>query len=524
MNKKNRIQRSEVRRQGSGFRIQGAALALVAALWTVAAAAVEEPPVRELTLADCVGLALENNLDLQIEKIARDVARREVDAAKGGYDPALKLGAKRAHEETEGASAGTAAGALEILRTETDNDSYEALVSGATALGGLQYELGTRLGAADGIRQNNPFDTATGSAGLTLTQPLLKGFKTDGTRYQVAIARKQSAEAALQLESRMQDVLSQVESAWYALVLARESIRVQEDAVRLAAQLYEDNRRKVQIGAMAVLDEKQAESQAASARADLSSAKQAYAEAQNRLKTLLFADLRKVRGIDVSAAGELADAAVAVDAAASGERALELRPDVRQARLALERQGIAVQYQRNQTLPSLDLVAGYGVAASDEDDYGGAIDQMETFDEPYWSVGVALSFPLGNRAAKNRHAQSLANAEKMKLELQQLEETALVEVDNAAHAVATGLDKVKATREAREYAEEALAAEQRKLERGKSTSFVVLQLQRNLTQARNAELQALADYNQQLAALALAEGAMLERHGVAFVDPAESKP
>lgn len=487
-------------------------------------ASAEEKQIRELTLADCVGLALENNLDLKIGKTARDVARREVDAAKGGYDPALKLGAKRAHEESEGESAGTAAGALEVLRTETDSDSYEASVGGATALGGLQYELGARLGESDGIRQNNPFDTATGSAGLTLTQPLLKGFKTDGTRYQVAIARQQSAEAALQLESRMQDVLSQVESAWYALVLARESLRVQEDAVRLATQLYEDNRRKVQIGALAVLDEKQAESQAASARADLSSAKQAYAVAQNRLKTLLYADLRKVRGSDMAAAGELAAEAVAVDAAASGERALELRPDLRQARLALARQGITVQYERNQTLPSLDLVAGYGVAASDEDGYGGAVDQLESMDEPYWSAGLALSFPLGNRAAKNRHAQSLATAEKMKLELRQLEETALVEVDNAAHAVATGLDKVKATKDAREYAEEALAAEQRKLERGQSTSFVVLQLQRNLTQARNAEIQALADYNQQLAALALAEGAMLERHGVEFVDAEGGKP
>ncbi|HQN79855.1 MAG TPA: hypothetical protein PLB64_02245, partial [Kiritimatiellia bacterium] len=57
-------------------------------------------------------------------------------------------------------------------------------------------------------------------------------------------------------------------------------------------------------------------------------------------------------------------------------------------------------------------------------------------------------------------------------------------------------------------------AEQQKLARGKSTSFVVLQLQRDLTSARNTEIQALADYNRQLAALALAEGAVLERLGV----------
>ena len=104
----------------------------------------------------------------------------------------------------------------------------------------------------------------------------------------------------------------------------------------------------------------------------------------------------------------------------------------------------------------------------------------------------------------------------MKLDLRKLEETALVEVDNAAVAVATGQERVQVTKEARKYAEQALEAEQRKLASGKSTSFIVLQLQRDLTTARNAAIQALMDYNQQLSTLAVAEGAMLERHGIAF--------
>ena len=90
----------------------------------------------------------------------------------------------------------------------------------------------------------------------------------------------------------------------------------------------------------------------------------------------------------------------------------------------------------------------------------------------------------------------------------------LEEAYNAAEAVATGWEKVLATREAREYAEQALEAEQRKLDSGKSTSFVVLQLQRDLTSARNGEIAALADYNRQQSALALAEGTILERLGV----------
>ena len=173
-----------------------------------------------------------------------------------------------------------------------------------------------------------------------------------------------------------------------------------------------------------------------------------------------------------------------------------------------------MKYQKNQTLPSLDLVGGYGVAASGEESQSDVFDRMGSADEPYWTAGVTLTFPLGNRAATARRAQSLANEEKLKLQLRQLEETALVEVENAAAAVATGQEKVQATREAREYAEQALAAEQRKLASGKSTSFVVLQLQRDLTQARKSEIEALAGYNRQLSTLAQAEGAMLARHGV----------
>jgi outer membrane protein TolC len=478
-----------------------------------------EKQVRELTLGDCIGMALENNLDLKIEKITREVVKRDVAIAQGGYDPSLSLSAKRNHEETTGQSAGTASGVLEVLGSETDNDSWDASVGGATALGGLSYEVGTRLGDSSGTRDGNPFDTSTGSAGITLTQPLLKGFKTDDTRYRIASARKQSVEAVLQLENTLQGVLAQVETAWYAMIQARESIRVQEEAVRLATQLYEDNRRKVQIGALSVLDEKQAESQAASARAALSAAQRAYAEAQNQLKALVFADQRNTRELEIQTLGDLSAEPIATDPVASGNRALEIRPDVRQARMALERQGLAVDYQRNQTLPSLDLVGGYGLAASKESSYGDAIDQIGSADEPYWTAGVTLTFPLGNRAAENRHAQSLLTAQKMDLQLRQLEESVLVEVDNAVASVRTGLEQVNATREARAYAEQALAAEQRKMESGKSTSFVVLQLQRDLTQARQAEIKALADYNQQQSTLAKAEGVLFERHGIQFDEP-----
>lgn len=74
----------------------------------------------------------------------------------------------------------------------------------------------------------------------------------------------------------------------------------------------------------------------------------------------------------------------------------------------------------------------------------------------------------------------------------------------------TNFERVDTTRQARVFAESALEAEQSKLENGRSTSFFVLQLQRDLTAARSAEIQALADYNKALAQLALREGTVFE--------------
>jgi outer membrane protein TolC len=78
------------------------------------------------------------------------------------------------------------------------------------------------------------------------------------------------------------------------------------------------------------------------------------------------------------------------------------------------------------------------------------------------------------------------------------------------------LQQVQATHAARLFAEDALSAEQKKLENGKSTSFNVLQLISNLTTAKSAEIRALADYNIAVAQLALDEGSTLEENRIDF--------
>lgn len=119
---------------------------------------------------------------------------------------------------------------------------------------------------------------------------------------------------------------------------------------------------------------------------------------------------------------------------------------------------------------------------------------------------------MSNREAKNRYAQSKAEKQQSLLRLKQLEQDIMVQIDNSVKLARSEFERIDLTRKAREYAEAAVEAEQIKLANGKSTSFFVLQLQRDLTTARSAEIRSLADYNKAMAVLAQSEGTTLQRN------------
>ena len=98
--------------------------------------------------------------------------------------------------------------------------------------------------------------------------------------------------------------------------------------------------------------------------------------------------------------------------------------------------------------------------------------------------------------------------------MKKIEQDIMIQIDNAIKLAQSNYERIAATKKAREYAEAALDAEQKKLENGKSTSFFVLQLQRDLTAARSAEIRALADYNKSLSTLSKSEGTTLEKANI----------
>jgi outer membrane protein TolC len=486
-------------------------------------------PVRTLSLEQCVQMALERNLDVQIRRYDPEVSRFNVSIQYAVYEPVLGLQYSRNGEQQPG---GFDDQNRPFSGSDSDTDSFSGSINGLLPWG-MDYQLGGGLnntygdrpefqtrtnefGQIELVQVRAPFENSGGRVGaLTLRQPILRDFWIDQPRYSIALSKANLRISELALQQQLMTTVTSVENAYFNLIYAAESVIVQQKALELAERLLAENKKRVEVGAMAPLDEKQAEAEVASRRADLLTAQRAYLDQQNALKNLVTDDYGSWHGITIEPAGKLDASPYIPNLTDSWTRGLTMRPDIEQYRVDLERQDITIRYQKNQLYPQLDLVGSYGYQAGGVAEFSDAITQISDRDNPFYSIGAQFSIPLGgNRATRNNLRVARTTKAQAVLELKKLEQNVMVEIDNAVGQVRTSFQKVEATRQARIYAQAALEAEQKKLENGKSTSFQVLQLQRDLVAAASSEIRALADYNIARSRLALAEGSTLDRTGV----------
>ncbi|MCX8090151.1 MAG: TolC family protein [Verrucomicrobiae bacterium] len=477
------------------------------------------PRAQTVTLQDCIQQALEKNLELRIERYNPELSLYNLRAAYGAYDPTL--GASGQHNYSK---AGTTLfqGSIPLPGQETHTDTLNGSLGGLLPWG-MTYELSARLSDTDGTRFDfdtntlssvaRPFSTTRGTVGIDVTQPLLKNFWLNPTRLNISTLKNRVQWSEAALRQRIMDLITRVEFAYYDLIAAREQVKVQQQAVQLAERLLEENRKRVQVGTMAPLDEQQAEAQAAARRADLIAAQRNAAVAENALKQLLTDNFAELSAVSFEPSEPLDAPRELFDLQDSWSKALNLRPELQQARLDLERQGIQVKINRNALYPQIDLRVGGGYAGS-RNEFSGVFGDIERLEQPFYYFGGQMSYPLGNRTARNQYRASKAQWDVAQLALKKLEQDIMIQVDNDIKLAQANYERVAATRKAREYAEAALAAEQKKLESGKSTTFFVLRLQSDLTAAQSDEIAALVQYRRALAQLARDEGTTLERHGI----------
>ncbi len=511
------------------MRVPAVLCALAAASGIAFAQPTNTTAVRPLTLEDCLQVALEHNLDIKIQRYNPELMRYALSTAKWAYDPALSMSGGHSYAQEPGGIAAFQGALVPYAGNVSDANTFSAALSGQLPYGGPSYSVGTSMSDTYGFSTRLitnalgelvpiqvPFETADARMGFfQLRQPVLRNFWIDGARLAIVLNEKNLRISEVQLRGQIMQTITAVESAYYNLIYSQEDVEVQRAGLKLAERLLEENRKRVQVGALAPLDEKQAEAQAAGSRATLLAALGTEDTTQRVLKNMLSDDYSQWKDTRIQPMEKLVAVPEKFDLQESWRRGITQRPELLQQQLSLEKQGYQVKYSKNQILPQLDVVGTAGWKGS-SGNFDTALDQVGGRDNPFWSVGGELTMPLFNRAAVNTYRAAKATRDQMALEFKQAQQGVLIQIENDIATARTDFQRVQATREARIYAQEALSAEEKKLASGKSTSFEVLRLQRDLTTASSAEIRALADYNIDLATLALHEGNTLERRKVSI--------
>jgi outer membrane protein TolC len=480
-----------------------------------ASAGAVQPVVQGTPLAidDAVKMALENNLGIQIERLNPQIQVLGISRAVSAYAPTLFSTLSRRNQTappTDFLSSG-----VEVVTA----GSF-ATTGGVQQLlkwGGASYQVSIDGTRATSNASHTVFSPQLGSDfNAAYTQPLLRNFKIDATRQQLALSQNQAQSADIQLQQRVTQTARNVRAAYYQLIGAISGLDVAQQSLDVARVALKNNQTRVEVGTMAQIDIVSAEAEVASNEEGVIIAQAAIETAQDQLRTLVMnpnqSDFWSARFVP-SELPTLVPREINIDAAI--KNALQNRTDIREFKKNMENTDINMAYARNQKLPAVDLTARYGLTGvagiqnlySDSGSsiigqtvrtFGDALHDVFGNDFKTWSFGVNVSYPLGTSTADAAFAQLKLQKQQDGQNLDNLEMAVTTQVRQAGRDVNTNLRRVEATRRARELAEQKLTADNKRFAVGLAQTFEVLQSQRDLSRARQSELNAIIDYNRSL--------------------------
>ena len=473
----------------------------------VAADPVSRPSVLHLRLDSAVRMALAKNFSIEAQRIEPRIARERLSGQLGQFDPRFLLSASAAENRQR---AGLIAGRRAPFDILGQNRSLRTSLGGLTPWG-LSYDVGLGINSVSG--NSYPFgEEYSANAGLSVVQPLLRGFGTDANLAQVRIARTNILVSEWELRKRIIDTITVTDFVYNELHLAHENLRVANRSRQLALQLLADNSKRAEIGVMSPLNVTTARAEAAARQESVILAQRQVKDNENLLKQLVSNDLERMLSVSVEIEPPLSPAFRA-DVRGGINEALTLRPDYRQALLEIHNRSISLAYSKDQALPRLDLTGSLHLLGFDSE-LGGSLAHGAGRDRTEWSAGAIFSVPIPNREGRAGVAAAQLSSAQALINLQRLEQQVVVDVDNASGQILTARERIGSTGEARALAKESLDAGEERLRTGTGTTFEVLELQKRLIEAEVAGLRAGADYNKAVAEYHRQTGTTLKVYGV----------
>ena len=476
----------------------------------------QEPSVDfdKLTLEQSIRLALKNNLNIQIEQYNPEIGAANVRLEQSRFEPFFS-----ANLNTTDATQPTGSILVGAQAINSRNFDYNFVLQQILKTG-TTYSLSfnnTRIRTNQSFTSVNPRFDSTLFANVT--QPLLRGFGKDVTLAPLSIAQKNRIASDFRLQQRMQDIALQVEQVYWDLVHARRQLAVNKQALASAQDLYENNKKQVEVGTMAPLEIVVAEAEVASREEGIIAIEATIQNLDNLLKTIVLGtnDLANSTA-EIIPADEPVVSPISMNEEEAIQRALADNPDLKSLQTEVESNQLNTRLASNNLKPQLDLKASLGYAGLGGDTLlldnsqfpptvigtvpGGYPDALSNlFNNRTWSVGFVVGIPIGNGAAQANYVRADLTQKQSQRTLDSSRQQLILNVRTTYRNLQTDLKQLDAARASRVLQEKKLDAEKKKLNVGLSTNHVVLDFQDDLLTAQSEELQAMVNYNKDLAQL-----------------------
>ncbi len=493
-----------------------------------------------ISLQDAIDLALQNNLDITIQRYLPWLAEANILRTLSGgapsastitplgnipaqnFDPQLTTTLsldQRTIPVNNGLTAGTSAGSASSASTFSQLNTH-------TALGNVAYSQGFHTGTSFSASFNNTRQSTSSTAGFfypsvqsnfvfIASQQLLNGFGLLANEHYILIAKLNKNIADQALQQQVITSVTAVSNAYWELVFARGNVDVALHQIELANKLYSDNKKQVDIGTLAPLELVQAEAQVATANQTLIVDQTTVLQDQLTLLNLISKDpnstpLRNVEIIPTDAADAAPPEVEKLPLEDLIKEAVTKRPDVLQAGLTIKGDDINVRATKNALLPVLTLSGEYasvglagvshpctlnvitcpappaqvvtGLPQSLGDMFAGVY--------PEYNAQISLTIPIRNRAAQANNVTALLNERQDQTRYQQTVNNAAIDVHNAQILLEQARVTLAAAIKTRDLDQQTLDAEQKKYQLGASTLFNVVSDQNILAAAASAEVRA----------------------------------
>lgn len=366
-----------------------------------------------LSLQDSIALALENNLDIALQRYGPQIADANILRAKAGgflrgvnasvtagptsatqassaqtginqsaaqqaasvqttgnilvsqtgsaipsLDPSLQGFMRWQHQTTPQSSAFITGTNSFIQRNDIGNFQYtQGFLTGSTVTFGYS---GTAISSNNRSADFNP--STQGSASFNLTQHLLQGFGIAVNSRQIHIAKNQRELSDLVFKQQVIETVAAVMNLYWDLVAFNEDVRVKREALATSDRLYNDNKKQVEVGTLAPIEIVRAEAEVASRQQDLTISETQVLQQETILKNALSKN--GVASPSVAEASIVPTDHMQMPATEPIQplqdlmaNALRARPELSQNRIQVEDQKISIKGSKSALLPTLDLVA-----------------------------------------------------------------------------------------------------------------------------------------------------------------------